>query len=128
MSVLTGPTTQPSPRDVRSWYVPLPGQAGLPEDPPAPFVPDSDLFARITPGFILESLPRERAVTLANSPVFPQTPAEAPREFTVEHSRALARRMLASLTADELRLIARRLRLPDDGGFVDVYRRLSLLC
>jgi hypothetical protein len=131
MGVLSGPRTQPHPRDVRSWYVPLPslpGDDAGPGEGPAHFVHDGDLFTRITPGFILESLPRERTLALANSPVFPESAADPPRGVTLEQSRTLARRMLASLTAEDLRRVARRLRLPEDGGFVDLYRRLSLLC
>jgi hypothetical protein len=141
----SGPGTQPT-QAVRSWYTPTTAhvpppphdphapaephsgstRAGTPGVPPQP--PDTELFTRITPGFILESIPREQAVMLSTSRLFPQSAEHAPEEFTVDMSRALARRMLAALPADDLRAVCRRLHLPSEGEFKDLYRRLSLLC
>ena len=129
MGVLTGPSARPDPRDVRDWYPsstpPLNHDA---YNPLVPYEPGADLPPTITPGFILGTLTAERAVEISLSPLFPQTPDEAPRVFTRADSRALARRMLAALTIDELRALARRVAMPEDGAFVDLLRRLSLLC
>ena len=144
-----GPGTQPT-QAVRSWYTPTTAHDphAPPHDPHAPaephsgstraggpgvppellFVPDTELFTRITPGFILETIPREQAVMLSTSRLFPQSAEHAPEEFTEDMSRALARRMLAALPAEDLRAVCRRLHLPSEGEFMDLYRRLSLLC
>jgi hypothetical protein len=128
LGLLTGASASPDPRDVRDWYPPYPLHP--PDTPPVPFAPepDGDLHAPLTPGFILGTLSAARAVELSLSPLFPQTAGDAPRQFTREDSRALARGMLAALTLDELRALARRASLPDDGALVDLLRRLSLLC
>jgi hypothetical protein len=78
---------------------------------------------RLTPGVVLEVLEADRARELA------EIGAALLREPADEQDRACrTRTLLQLLDTDELRAVAARVRVPTDGGFLELYHRLAPLC
>jgi hypothetical protein len=94
-------------------------------DNPAPLAGDPNEEPRVTPGLIVSVLSNERLAEVARRLDMP-VPGLAARESHMHDH--MTRRLLAQLTAEELRRVAALAGVPADGQFVDLYRRLARLC
>ena len=87
-------------------------------------VPQSSETPKITPGLILSGLSQARLQELSA-----QLNMSLVMAVDEAHSAsAMAVRLLTMLTDEELRKVCQQVDVPDHGRFMDLYRRLSLLC
>ena len=78
---------------------------------------------KVTPGLIVMSLSTARLAEIAL-----QLGVPVPVLYSPADAGSACRKLLAILKDSELRKLARELGVAEDGEFVDLYRRLSLLC
>jgi hypothetical protein len=114
--------SQPEKSDVES---------GVPHEPTANN-PDAPVIGwgflppprqRVTPGLVLSVLPPQRAARLAE-----RLCTDVASLLEGEEAQGRTARLLALLTTEELRRVARALGVDDSGHFMHVYLRLTKLC